>query len=647
MLTKKQFIRLSGMGLMLSGGLVCAAPAVTNTMKLQQMADEFKQTQAMQKNEAIDFAKQHNMPVRQEFSDGRLMEIQKIEDGIPRYYTTHNSDAAITTRTQHLWSAPYGVTGNGYTALGEWDGGAVLATHQELNGRIIQVDNPSSTHYHATHVAGTLIASGVVSDAKGMAHEATLKAYDWNSDSSEMATAAANGMEVSNHSYGYITGWYGSEHWFGDTTISQNESYRFGFYGSEAQDWDEIAYNAPNYLIIKSAGNDRNDNAPSPGTTHTHNGYGSYTDTHNDDGYDNGGFDTIADNGVAKNILTIGAVYDVPSYNSPSDVTMSSFSGWGPADDGRIKPDIVANGIGLYSSMDSSNNAYYSMSGTSMASPNATGSLALLQQHYQNTHDNNVMRSATLKALVLHTADEAGDSTGPDYEFGWGLLNAQKAAEKISENIDKNVIAELSLSDGSEYTRDIILSGSSLPSLKVTIVWTDPAGTPVSPALDPSDKMLVNDLDLKITKDAVTYYSWKLNRNNPAAAATQNSENDVDNVEQVFIETPTEGTYTITVDHDGTLAANQAFSIVLSTVGDTECQRIEQGTTKCITGTPVTDPGNYLPPVNDEGDRLMQGTNTYEFADPVAPPGTYLPSPDCPEGERTMQGTEQCEGLSG
>ena len=65
----------------------------------------------------------------------------------------------------------------------------------------------------------------------------------------------------------------------------------------------------------------------------------------------------------------------------PEDVVMSSFSCWGPTDDGRIKPDVVADGVGVLSSVSSSNTSYSSLSGTSMASPNASGSLLLLQDY--------------------------------------------------------------------------------------------------------------------------------------------------------------------------------------------------------------------------------------------------------------------------
>jgi hypothetical protein len=77
--------------------------------------------------------------------------------------------------------------------------------------------------------------------------------------------------------------------------------------------------------------------------------------------------------------------------------------------------------------------------------------------------------------------------------------------------------------------------------------------------------MLVNDLDLRLTYSASTFYPWKLDGANPTNPATNNSENNVDNVEMVYIATPAAGTYTITVDHDGTITdGSQAFSIIIS-----------------------------------------------------------------------------------
>ncbi len=553
---------------------IVSAQTETNVPALLQFSEQKKKEWIEQRKQAEDFARAHGIPIRQVYPDGTIIELQRLERGIPIFYITENADAAVTSRANTLWPGGelgLSLTGNGYAELGEWDGGGVRTTHQELSGRVTQKDSPSSYSNHSTHVAGTMIASGVVAQAKGMAYEAQLIAYDWNSDESEMSNEASAGLQLSNHSYGYITGWYqdsyGDWHWYGDVSIDQNESYYFGFYDTQAQDWDQIAYDAPYYLIIKSAGNDRDDDAPPAGTTHTHNGSGSYTDTHYDDGWDNGGFDVLRSAAVSKNVLTIGAIKDVEDYVDAGSVVMTDFSSWGPADDGRIKPDLVANGEMLYSSLASADNDYDYYSGTSMASPNATGTLVLLQQHYQNTHSSNSMRAATLKALVIHTADEAGDYPGPDYKYGWGLLNAKRAAQLITNDTKQNVIDELTLNNGATYSRTVTAAGNQ--PLKVTICWTDPPGTPVAASLDPTDPMLVNDLDLRITHNGSTYYPWKLDVANPAAAATNNSKNSVDNVEQVYIENPTSGSYTIVVDHAGSLTnGSQAFSIIISGIDE-------------------------------------------------------------------------------
>lgn len=549
----------------------------TQTEKLLQFSQYLEQNFVIEHQEAVALMEQIGYPARQEFEDGKIIEVMKLTNGIPQFYITHNLGAAQTTRANRLWpggTLGLSVTGSGYNELGEWDGGAVRATHQELSGRINQVDGATSQSDHSTHVAGTMIAAGVDASAIGMAYQANLKAYEWTNDNAEMAAAAAGGMEISNHSYGYSRGFTwnsgaGVWQWYGDIFIDTMEDYLFGFYSADASTTDSIAYVAPYYLIVKSAGNDRTDG---PGSTESHyywdgSGWVQSTATRDKDG---GvlGYDCIGTVGSAKNILTVGAVHEVSNYFSPTEVVMSSFSSWGPVDDGRIKPDIVAKGVDVYSSLASNNSAYASYNGTSMASPNAAGTLALLQQHYQNTHSGSSMRSATLKALALHTADEAGSDTGPDYKFGWGLLNAKTAAQLITEDNAQNVIDELVLNNGNTYTRNITADGSG--PLKVTVVWTDPPGIPPSPALDPSDVMLVNDLDLRITKNGSTWYPWSLDRENPTAAATSSAENNIDNVEQVYIANPEAASYTITVDHDGTLTnGSQAFSLVISGINET------------------------------------------------------------------------------
>jgi len=563
------------------------AQTITNTNALQALANRKYNEHRKNRAEVEEYAKKNNIPVRQTLPDGTIIEMQYLENGKPFYYMTNNLGAAQTTRADDLWdggSLGLNVTGSGYDKLGLWDEGGVLLTHQELNGRVTQVDVPNTIlSPHSTHVAGTLIATGIKGDAKGMAYESNLDAYDWEYDETEMALAASDGMEVSNHSYGIGAGWLrtynGSEgcydiFWYGDVAVSTTEDYNFGYYSSQSAEWDEIAYDATYYLIVKSAGNDRFDDfvAGCTGDQHYywwHGGWVLSSASRDPDGGANG-YDCIPIKGAAKNILTIGAVEEVSDYSEPSDVVMSDFSGWGPVDDGRIKPDLVGKGVLVYSTHSLSNIAYGTGSGTSMSSPNVAGTLALLQQHYQNTHSSVSMWSATLKGLAIHTADEAGPNDGPDYMFGWGLLNAKAAAKLITNDANgKFSIDEQVLNDGNTYSTTFDSDG--IKPIKVTICWTDPPGTPFSSDV-PSDYlnnraiMLVNDLDLVLKKDVDTFYPWKLDPVNPSFAATNSDKNFVDNVEQVYIASPDAGTYTIKVSHAGSLPiiGGQAFSIIVS-----------------------------------------------------------------------------------
>jgi PKD repeat protein len=414
-------------------------------------------------------------------------------------------------------------------------------------------------------VAGTLIASGVVASAKGMANMAQLATHDWNSDNAEMTLAAQNGLLVSNHSYGQIAGWHSSGgiwYWYGNPAISETLDWNFGFYNSKAQQWDNIAVNNPFYLIVKSAGNNRNQ-GPNPGTSHQVRGANGAWTTSTTVRPRSGPYDCLPTYSVAKNILTIGAVNDLTNgWQSAAGVSMSSFSSWGPTDDGRIKPDIVGNGVGLYSSYSGSNTSYASISGTSMSGPNVAGSLILIQQHYEAVHEQ-FMRSATLKSLAIHTADEAGPDPGPDYMFGWGLLNTAKAVQLI-DNVDGvSLLEELSLQNQQQMV--IHAWHPAAGPLKVSIAWTDPAATVPAASLNPTTPLLINDLDIRLihVPTGTNYFPWTLDPANPSAAA-QPGDNIRDNVEQVFVANAPPGEYIVRITHKGNLRLNQpqAFGFV-------------------------------------------------------------------------------------
>src|SRR5690606_27378136 len=166
-----------------------------------------------------------------------------------------NLNAAITTSTNEIQEG--GATGLDLTGdslvIGMWEVGRTRTTHVEFEGRATQIENSGNPAFsdHANHVGGTLIGAGVNPDARGMATEALLHAYTSNNAEAEMAAAAAEGLLLSNHSYGFITGWYynffgdGLYVWFGDVEVSETEDHRFGYYNENSQTWDLIGYNAP------------------------------------------------------------------------------------------------------------------------------------------------------------------------------------------------------------------------------------------------------------------------------------------------------------------------------------------------------------------------------------------------------------------
>lgn len=521
--------------------------------------------------------------------DGGVSAIVRVENGLPRAVATCNSLAADTVGTDELW--PGGNTGFNLTgtniAIGLWDGGDVRISHREFstNGvRVIDIDGPSiyGTNDHATHVSGTLAAYGVTNRARGMAHRGRVYAGDYENDFAEMPGAVAtNGFRISNHSYAYQAGWgYTSIGgtiymvWWGDIVVNPNQSYLFGFYSEASQTIDEIANAAPNYLPVWAAANERGSAgapiySPSFGYYTFSNGVVIVSTANRPNDGDAGGYDTLPEQACAKNILTVGAVNGITNgYAGSSSVVISTFSSFGPTDDGRIKPDVVADGVNLFSTVATNDSSYASYSGTSMATPSTCGSLALLTELHNQLHGTNQpMLASTLKGLAIHTADEAGPTAGPDYRFGWGLLNVRKAALLVQSNYASGSLAhikEVRLTGG-EYIEFPVVAKGGEP-LIVGTAWNDPAGAPPAVSLDPTNRMLVNDLDLRvIAPNGTTNFPWVLNPVSPTNAAAT-GDNIRDNVEQVVIANPaTNGIYTVRLTHKGT-------SLVAATPGATNEQ---------------------------------------------------------------------------
>lgn len=462
--------------------------------------------------------------------DFKNKSLQRIYNGLPIYFTNYNAGSSATIAANSMYpgaSLGLNVTGDGMTA-GVWDGSRVLDTHVELSGKVTLGDAATGFSSHATHVTGTIIAKGLSTTRRGIAYGALAKTYDWTSDYTEMNAFGAEGYLVSNHSYGY------------DTTNLPTSI--FGSYDNRSIQIDQLSNTYPYYQIVSAAGNDRNN-------------------TNLAQVQNKGGYDLMSGFGTSKNGIAVAAVLQVNNYVSNSSVVMSTFSNYGPTDDGRIKPDISAKGVNVSSCSNVGTTQYNILDGTSMASPAITGMIVLLQKHYNNL-SSSYMRASTVKGLICHSAREAGNAPGPDYSFGWGLANTEDAAKIISNKGVTSLVEENNIVNSQVFSENILIA--SPQKVKVTICWTDPVGS-VSTEEDNQTARLKNNLDLKLIKDGVVYYPWKLNVNSPTDPATRNSDNEVDNVEKVEIDIADAGVYTIQVSHKGTLVGGaQKFSLIAS-----------------------------------------------------------------------------------
>ncbi|MBJ7285617.1 MAG: S8 family serine peptidase, partial [Akkermansiaceae bacterium] len=531
------------------------------------------------------------LPLRTELPNGRVNEIADFDGDRPLYLSTNNVNAAISSGANLLRTSPYSLTGAGVT-IGVWDGGAARSTHLELSGRVTVMDGAAVID-HATHVGGTLIASGIAASARGMAASATVDSYNWTSDISEMTTRGATSANeagkiyLSNHSYGIISGWnyvnggspYRLWEWNGLGSTSTSIETDFGLYNTSARSIDSLAFSTPYYLIFRAAGNDNTDN-PANGDSVALTSSGTTVVSYNSashpagDGTYRGGFETIGYEALAKNVITIGSAADAVTggVRDESKAIVSSFSSCGPTDDGRIKPDITANGDGLNSSLGGSDTSYGTYSGTSMATPNACGSAALLIQQFSNLFPGQAMRASTLKGLLIHTADDRGNA-GPDYKYGWGLINVKAAADLIQDHYaapTKIRITESQLTTAIR-TRTHSFTWDGVSPIRATLCWTDPAGVALT-ASDSRSARLVNNLDLKvIAPNGSESFPFVMPFVGTWTTVSMNSSattgiNNTDNTEQVNVSAPAViGNYQLVVSCPGTVTNGlQNYSILLS-----------------------------------------------------------------------------------
>ena len=612
----------------------CLVPLVARAQRLD-LSDEsvratFVNTLASKRREAKAYAETwaQTKGIPTQFERGDISyELMSIENGRPLYYRTLNYYAAVSTaadrvRKTHILQdgiVPfrYTVDGHGLT-IGLWDKGLPYRIHEQfadfpwVESRVTHKDFfvVSGFAYvdvlsHATHVACTIGGSGYGHlGAIGMAPRVGIDAYDWQEDSAEMAQrgAASPGevgkIYISNHSYGPPCGWErnpekGGYEWYGSVgrlsdVNADSVADRFGRYIDQTREFDEVAYNAPYYLVFSAAGNDRDDNPVRYETVYIaqivrDEGYRWVEDIYDrdafpaGDGMAKGGYDTINPLACAKNTMTVGAVDDAwdisrnMEIRSVSNADMTDFSGWGPTDDGRIKPDIVANGQELFSASATDLSTYEYQSGTSQACANASGSAVLLIDLYQQRFPGQAMRSSTLKGLIIHTADDMGRS-GPDYQYGWGLMNTKAAADLIHAQAEESAgtyILEKKL-EATQNSHAFKFEVYGTEPIRITLCWTDPPGNATS-KLDDPDSRLVHPLNLIVFgPDSSTFWPFVLDPNNPSVAATT-GHNTRDNVEQVYLEDPQAGVYYVHINRggfNGAISSSDVWEQTYSLISD-------------------------------------------------------------------------------
>jgi hypothetical protein len=194
----------------------------------------------------------------------------------------------------------------------------------------------------------------------------------------------------------------------------------------------------------------------------------------------------------------------------------------GPAADGRLKPDICAEGG----------------EGSSYASPGVMGLVNILYETYTTTYGT-FPRSDVAKAVILNTAIDL-DKKGIDFKTGFGVINPIRATRAIQQQHIFTGTMPAGSTGSASYTLNI---PAGLREGKILLYWHDFPGT-VGAA-----KALVNDLDLIVLSPAGdTIRPWCLM---PTPATVYNLPtrrlDTLNNVEQVTLDNPVAGTYTILV----------------------------------------------------------------------------------------------------
>jgi PKD repeat protein len=365
-----------------------------------------------------------------------------------------------------------------------------VGPHIDFQGRIQMVD-AGNTGSHGDGVAGIFGGAG-------------------NLDPSQSGGASGAFMYVTDYVANFQDTTYGL-HLYDGMNVT-NSSYSNGCnagYTATTQTVDNQIYASPTLMHVFSAGNSNNNDC----------GYGAGNQWGNITGGHKIGKNVIA----TANLNSVG--------------TLAGSSSRGPASDGRLKPDLAAYGQGQGSTDE--NNTYQSFGGTSAAAPSVAGVITQLMHAYKDMNAGQEPVSALIKAAAMNTARDLGNP-GPDYSFGWGLIDGRRAHNLLKEN---RYLTGM-VSQGNSNTHTISIPANVVEA-RIMVYWMDPQ------AALTSTKALVNDLDMTVT-DVAGVVTQPLILNPAPFAPTLNSVavpgiDDLNNVEQVRLMNPTAGNHTVNV----------------------------------------------------------------------------------------------------
>lgn len=459
---------------------------------------------------------------------GRLLEIAgddlvSFVDEVAPPIELENDGSRLVVRADEAQAPPYNLSGEDID-VAVIDGGRVDPGHPDFDGRLTIVDNVS-TSSHATHVAGTMGGTGANSSAnggtpeqwRGMAPATRIYSYQYTDHLSKYPDIVNRyNVEITTNSWGY--------------GVSNSNCEDYGDYRFDAPELDEIiiGIHGRPINITYSGGNERNDCDCGMSCSPP---------------YFN--FANVNPPKPAKNLIVVGAI-------NSDDLSMTTFSSWGPVDDGRIKPEVVAAGdeVGGDRGIKSCNpgGVYGVSTGTSMAAPAGTGSAALVMERYRYVIGQHPLPS-TVRGLLMHSAVDRFNP-GPDYRSGYGQIDVIAAVVAIDARlIREEIVAQ---DDVLDFPIEVPPESGSL---KVTIAWDD------WPGAEGTAIALVNDIDLELIDPSNgTHLPWVLDPEDPDLPATTGVDR-INNVEQVLVGNPEAGEWLARIRGFNIPAGPQTVSI--------------------------------------------------------------------------------------